>query len=601
MCGFFSIIYKEDSRNIGNVMTKAGFRLTYRGYDSTGAGVIDSECNLTVRKDKGSIEDVSERYNFSGLTGNRGIIQLRWATYGKPSKENSQPHLSCDGELMAAHNGNIINSHKLRATLTAKGHKFLSVNDGEIVPHIIEDNMNASGDLVKAAVKSYKQMVGDYAFVITKRTERKMYAAKKGSSMFVGIGDDFICASSDLYAILDNTKKILSVNDGEMVVFDCEDYQIYSLVTGRKIQRKAVIQTISPEDVYKEPYRSFMEKEIHEIPNKINALINYYTDSDTLEGFAKLAKGKHILITGSGTSYNAAFMGLYFLNRMSNKNVTLIYPSEINDRLKHVNMKDTLLVAVSQSGETKDIKNAVDTYRKNMKGKVVAVVNNMGSTLAMNSDFRLPTMSDMEVAVPATKTFINQVVLFYVLSCYIMGKSKEQIKREGKSIIKAMKSVSGIYSSIDPEIINILSTNDRMHILGYSLTHPVAMEGALKMKEVNYINVEAMHSSEFKHGPLALITEKYPIILITSSSDKHYTLSHINEIQTRDGIVITVSQNDKDIMHNSDYSIAIPVRDENIFAMAAVYLLQMLSMHIAYEKGIDPDKPRNISKTITVD
>jgi len=361
------------------------------------------------------------------------------------------------------------------------------------------------------------------------------------------------------------------------------------------------VQTLAPEDVYKEPYRSFMEKEINEIPHKINALINYYTDADILEGFSKITKGKNILITGSGTSYNAAFMGLYFLNRLAKKHVTLVYPSEINDRLKHVNMKDTVLIAVSQSGETKDIKNAVDVYRKHIKGKVIAIVNNMGSTLAMNSDFRLPTMSDMEVAVPATKTFINQIVLFYVLSGYISGKSKAEIRKDGKALIKIMKSVHGIYNNISNEIVDILSSCDKMHILGYSLTHPVAMEGALKMKEVNYINVEAMHSSEFKHGPLALITDKYPIVLVAATADKHYTLSHINEIQTRDGIVITISQNDKDIIKNSDHNVSIPVKDENVFAIASVYLLQMLSMRIAYEKGIDPDKPRNISKTITVD
>ncbi len=601
MCGFFTIVFNKENKNMGSILKNAGERLSYRGYDSTGIAVFNENEKFVIKKDKGSVEIVDKKLNFSQYSGYKGIIQLRWATYGKPSKINAQPHKDCTGRYVSAHNGNIINVHSLFEKLKKAGHRIKSENDGEVIVHIIEDYLNKGKSLNDAVKLAYRDIKGDYAFCFADKKSRKMIAMKKGSSLFAGKGNGFIVVSSDLYAVLDHTNKIIPLKDSEMIEFDSDNYTIRNIISMESIKRSPEKNSLNPCIMYKRPYDSFMEKEISEVPTKIDLLREYYVSSNHLNKLKRtLSKGK-LVITGSGTSYNAALLGTYFLNRISGIDVAVHLPSDINDRLKYVGDKSSNLLVVSQSGETKDVKNAIDSFRNYSKGKVIGMINNLASTMGMTSDYILPTISDMEISVPATKTFINQVVLFYILSLFLKGESKSNIDKKIKSLIKSLKKAKKDTDEQLSSLADKLIKRDFMHILGYSLTYPCAKEGALKMKEVNYMNIEAMHSSEFKHGPLALIKRKYPIILITTAKDKHYTLSHINEIQTRSGIIISISQKDKDIEKNSDINITINEKDENCFAIISVYLMQILSLKIAYKKGINPDQPRNISKTITVD
>lgn len=599
MCGFFGIITDRDDAKIGDILIKAGERLSYRGYDSTGIAVFRKDGKYRIKKDRGSVDAVAKRMNFSAMKGYKGIIQLRWATYGRPSKVNAQPHNDCTGNYVTAHNGNIINTHSLFVELKKKGHQMKSENDGEIIAHIMEESLAKRSDVKTAVDEAYRRIKGDYAFVFTEKASSSMTAVKKGSSLFAGIGKGFACVSSDLYAVLDHTDNILMLNDGEMITFSIKGYEIIDLKTGKKVDRKPAFNDIEPTSVYKEPYDSFMEKEIHEVPVRVQTLLDYYTGSNELERLARIINRKRLIITGSGTSYNAALLGTYFLNRIASMDVSIYLPSDISGRLRYVHNGRSNLLAVSQSGETKDIKNAMDSFKTYSKGKIIGMINNMASTIAMTADFTLPTLSDMEVSVPATKTFINQATLFYIISQYLSLKAID-IKANVENLVSVLKKVlKG--SNGHEKVIDMLSKRKFFHILGYSMTLPVAMEGALKMKEVNYVNVEAMHSSEFKHGPLALITKNYPVVIVASKYDKHYILSHINELKTRSAYIITITQKDADLKKNSDYNIVIDTEDENIFAIASVYMLQILSMKIAYKKGINPDMPRNISKTITVD
>jgi len=599
MCGFFAIVYNKRNPQLGNILKRAGDKLSYRGYDSTGIAVFEKDGKYGIYKDKGHVDDVARRLGFSNYGGYKGIIQLRWATYGKPSKRNSQPHSDCTGEYVAAHNGNIINVHHLFRELTEEGHSIRSKNDGEVVVHIMEEGLKTM-DLNDAVRYTYERIKGDYAYCFTDRNNGHITAVKKGSSLFAGIGKDFICVSSDYYAILDHTHRIVFLNDGEMINFSHNHFTVSDIVTGNKKRRRITKNNIDAEIIEKEPYDSFMEKEISEVPLKLETLKEYYLSTRNLSKLRKILSSSHLNITGSGTSYNAAFLGTYFMNRIAGLDVGTYLPSEISDRLRYINKHNSNLMVVTQSGETKDIKNAIDVFRSYSNGKIIGMINNLGSSIAVMSDFVLPTISDMEISVPATKTFINQITLFYIISLYMSGMKMKDIDSKLDILIKYISSVKREDSSIRM-FADKLTGKRNMHILGYSLTYPVALESALKMKEVNYKHIEAMHSSEFKHGPLALISRDYPVILITTARDKHYTLSHINEIQTRKGQIFCISQPDEDLSNNADFTLEIDIDDENLFAIAAAYVMQTVALQIAYNKGIDPDKPKNISKTITVD
>jgi len=600
LCGFFGIIFEKDEKRMGDILTQAGVRLSYRGYDSTGVCVVKKDNTYSLKKDAGSVEDVSKKYSFHKMSGYKGIIQLRWATYGKPNKINAQPHTDCLGEIITAHNGNIINTHTLFENLRKENHIIKSENDGEVIAHLIE-KYSAGNSYHKSILKSIDEIKGDYAFVMTPVSENKIYAFKKGSSMFAGVGKGFISVSSDYTALRDITSKIIRINDGELFEITFSSYEIFDTKTMKKIKRMPVIDKEKPYIASMDKYASYMEKEIHEVPYRIKDLFKEYKYSRMFKNFSKIVKKDGFVITGSGTSYNASLLGVYFLNRIANIDAQIYYPSDIIDRFQHLKSTKKCLLVVSQSGETKDIKNAIDIYKKFGKGKVFAVLNNLNSSIGHLSDFNLPIFSGTEMAVPATKTFINQTVLFYMMSMYFAGREDYYIEEKIDSLVKTLNKI--MHKNIEEldSVAENLYKLKYFHILGYAMTYPVAMEGALKMKEVNYINVEPMHSAEFKHGPLALITKNYPVIFITSKSNKNYTLSHINEIKTRDGLIITISQNDDDLKKNSDIFIPINTDDENIFAIASAFMLQILSLKIAYLKKINPDKPRNISKTITVD
>jgi len=600
MCGFFGIIFEKDEKRMGEILIQAGVRLSYRGYDSTGAAVVKKDSSFKLKKDAGSVEEVSKKYDFKSMKGYKGITQLRWATYGKPNKINSQPHTDCEAKLISAHNGNIINTHSLFETLTKERHNIKSENDGEVIPHLIEKYSRKLSHH-DAILRAIADIEGDYAFVMTPVSEERMYAFKKGSSMFAGLGSGFVCVSSDYTAVRDLTSKIIRINDGELFEFTFRNYTLYSAKTGRSLKRIPVTDKEKPYEVSKGGYRSFMEKEIHEVPTRITEMFREYRSRTLLRDFAATVSRDGFVITGSGTSYNASLLGAYFLNRIAGVDAQIYYPSDILDRLRHQKSVKKHLLAVSQSGETKDIKNAIDMYKCFGRGKVFSILNNLNSSIGHLSDHTLPTFSGTEIAVPATKTFINQAVLFYIMSMYFANESDGAIEERIKSLVKTLSSIASSGSGILDQVAERIHSVRHFHVLGYSLTYPVAMEGSLKMKEVNYINAEPMHSAEFKHGPLALVTKNYPVIMVTDRESKHFTLSHINEIKTREGFIITLSQPDDDLRKNSDIFVPIKTDDENIFAIAAAYMLQILSMKIAYRKGIDPDKPRNISKTITVD
>ena len=603
MCGFFGIIYADEKREMGEVLFNAGKRLSYRGYDTSGVAVFDREGNFLIKKDVGRIEEVAEKHGFTELSGNKGIIQLRWATFGVPSVRNAQPHSDCTGEFVGAHNGNIINTPALRMRLQDAGHNLKGENDGEVILHIIEDYYKITGDIIQSIVQGSKELEGDFAFIVTKKDENRMFVVKRGSSLFVGRGDGYYCASSDLTSILDHTRNILTLSDGEFVEFGTDYYIVRDLETGKVIEKNLEEIDIDIGTVEKGSFPHFMLKEIYESPQKAKGLIGLMSGNVVYEEGADLINASpRIFITGAGTSYHSALLGTYYFSRISGKLFNISFASDFRELSAPVLEDDDLLIAVSQSGETKDVKNVCDTFREKSKGKIISVVNNIGSTIALMSDLVLPIASDIEISVPATKTFVNQALLF--LNMAIISGKKKMMKVPTipfENIPGILERSIEVAEKYVDEVIDAVNNFNEFYILGYGLTYPAALEGALKVKEVVYVHAEGMYSGEFKHGPLSIVHEDYPVFFISTIQDKFFVLSHIQEVKTRLGKIITIAPEDPDLEGVSDIFIPLPTDNPYLVPVSAVVFFQMLAYRMGVNRGIDPDFPKNISKTITVD
>ncbi len=601
MCGFFGVVFPEEKNNIGEILYKAGERLSYRGYDTAGIAFFENN-KYEIRKEKGSIEEVDRLLGFKGVKGYKGIIQLRWATFGEPKKENAQPHDDCSGRFVGAHNGNIVNTVSLRKMLIDRGHKLKGENDGEIILHIIEEMISGGASTMPEAIESADKLIkGDYAYVITDLNDKyRMYAVKKGSSMFAGVAEEYICVSSDLTAVLDHTDRIIMIEDGEYIEFTPNEYVIRKL-SGEIIDRKPQKIDISIDDVHKGNYPHFMIKEIKESPSRVKELIDIMPDHEGYKKAIDLLGGTEgsVFLIGSGSSYNALSIGAYYLSDISGINVDTFYASGFSRRYGNVIKDKDILFAVSQSGETKDVKNTIKFFKEKTNGKIIGLYNMIGSSLAYMSDIVLPTVCDIEISVPATKTFINQVVSFLFLSYKIGNKNDTtEIEKIPSYLEKTLKREEEIKKWAD-----IIKNYSSVSFLGYGIMHPVVMEGSLKLKETAYIYAEPMFSGEFKHGPLAIIDEGYPVIFVSTGDgeDKSMIISHISEVKTRKGKIFTISSYDDDIVAMSDYFIQLPDVPYHIKPIVSAYMLQILSYWVGVGKGIDPDRPRNISKTITVD
>jgi glucosamine--fructose-6-phosphate aminotransferase (isomerizing) len=601
MCGFFSIVFEKDRKDLGNILTKAGFRLAYRGYDTVGIGYIKDNGFFEIRKAPGKIHRVYKDLNFEEIEGKRGTIQLRWATYGAPSFENAQPHFDCHKRLIGAHNGNIVNSPFLRENLISKGHHFIGENDGETLVHVIEDFYNTSGDLKDSIFKAFQTLKGDYAFSITAINENKFYAVKKGSSLFLGVGDDFIAVSSDLVALLDLTKNIVTLYDGELVEFTEKEYSIYNLTTGEKISRDPIYTELDIKDAEKGNFPHFMIKEINEIPEKARNIINFLPEFRELDEIVDdILASKKKFITGSGTSLHAGILGSFYMSQIAKELFIPVAASEFSERYGNVVEEGDLLFVVTQSGETKDVKNAMDSFGN--RGKTIGLINVLGSSIALRCNHVIPVLSDLEISVPATKTFVNQVIALLYLSIEIAKKKGlpyPDIKFE--ELPGKLSEAISIAETQKNEVIKALIPWRDFYVLGFGLTYPIALEGALKIKEVVYIHAEGMYSAEFKHGPLSIVEEEYPVIFISTLKDKHMILSHINEVKCRGGKIITIAPEDEELRKESHIFVPIPDGNEYLTPILAVIPMQIIAYHMSIHKGIDPDFPKNISKTLTVD
>ncbi len=596
MCGIFGINYRHE-KLIGPTLINAGLSLSYRGYDSVGIGVINQKGDIDLRKDAGKVNEVAEKYNFHEVIGKRGILQLRWATFGAPSKENSQPHFDSEGLMVGAHNGNVVNNAQLREEFIAEGMTVRSTNDGESCVHAVERFTKQGFSMVESIRKAYDVLEGDYAFVIAKAADDKLYAFKKGSGLIAGIGEDFTCISSDLPSVLPLTRNIIFLNDGEIIELSSEDFVVYSVLDGSIIERETVLVEESMEVAQKGGFDHFMLKEIHEQPKTAEELLHLWNSSNDIDLVVEsLKKARNIYFIGCGTSYNACNSGSVFFNRICSKPVIPVAaPQFIAQFGKSINAED-VGIFVSQSGETKDVLNAVDVART-MGMQVFSLVNVVGSTLTKISSKWLPLACGYEISVPATKTFTNQLVAFLYLAYKVANKNIEDINLLPDLMRSTIENSPDQIKEILPHVQNW----DDLYSLGYGLTYPIALEGALKLKEITYAHCEGMLSTEFKHGPLAAVTNDYPIIFSTVEEDVPLIISGINEVTCRGARAIVVGPKDERLEINAQHTIDLPKTNPEFTSILAIIPLQLISYHMSVNRGYDPDFPRNLSKTLTVD
>ena len=595
MCGIFGIVSKEE-KQLGPTLIEAGRRLSYRGYDSVGCATIDSQGVIDLRKDAGKVDVVASQLNFEEMSGVRGMLQLRWATFGEPSQVNSQPHLDSDGAMVGAHNGNVVNNVELREAFIAEDMTVRSTNDGESCVHAVERYVRQGMDMVTAIRHAYNDLQGDYAFVIARADEDCMYAFKKGSGLVAGIAKDAIIISSDLPSVLPLTRKIMRMEDGEIITFWHDRLELHD-IHGHLIEREPEIVKESMEVAQKGGYAHFMEKEIHEEPKVAEELLNLLDSSvDVAPMLEGMRAARNLYFVGCGTSYNACMMGSVYFSRLAGRVAIPVLAPQFIAQFAPALGPDDVGIFVSQSGETKDVLNAIEAAKE--KGaSIFSLVNVIGSTLTKVSEYHLPMGCGYEISVPATKTFTNQVISFLYMAMRIGGHDTAALKKLPALMEECIETALPQIEAIEAK----MQGWDSLYCLGYGLSYPMALEGALKIKEITYAHCEGMLSTEFKHGPLAAVTDGYPILFAVAPEDVPLIVSGINEVTCRGGWAVAIGEDDPRLRANAHDVIIIPRSTPEIAALLTVLPLQLLSYRMSLLRGFDPDFPRNLSKTLTVD
>ncbi len=610
MCGITGIVSKN-RENIGELLVKCSRKLTYRGYDSVGVAAV-KDGKVDLRKDVGTIDVVDRQLNLSAMRGDRGIAQLRWATYGAPTKVNAQPHYGCTEVFYGAHNGNLHNYAEYRAQLVEAGHIVRSENDGELCVHAVDKYYEQTGDMFEAVRLSTRDLKGAFAYAVGRADEPEIYAVKMGSSLVAGVAGSDTIVSSDLPSILPLTNRVVYLQDGEMVVLTPDDVRVYRVEDGKHLDRVPQISNVDAHAAEKGGYPHFMLKEINEQPTVAQDVVGVLCGKECDNWLKMIGDSSKKYLVACGSSYNAGVVGTYYFNRLAGVSVTPVIGGQFEPMYGETLDEDTLCMLVSQSGETKDIMNILNLVKDSKKGNTLGVVNVIGSTLMFQADDYVPMACGYEVSVPATKTYFSQTVIFAYLAAKLGERNGFLDPSESKRFITLLENELPTLTQKTIDKTGILTKNlartlldvKDLYCLGYGFTDGVAREGALKIKEICYNHCEGMYSSEFKHGPLSIVTEGYPVIFVTTPQDSWMVINHINEVKARHGRTIVVGEFEDSLNHYvddiTDY-LVVPKSDVLLNPLLDVIPLQMLSYYLSVDLGINPDLPRNLSKTLTVD
>ena len=603
MCGIIGYIGKK---NAVPVLLYGLQRLEYRGYDSAGIAVIEkTDKKIIVEKQVGKIKDLQEYLWNKKIEGHTALGHTRWATHGAPTIENAHPHTSQKGTISLVHNGIIENYLELKKELLDKGYRFKSETDTEVIAHLFEDLY--TGDLLETAFKVAKKLRGAYAVgVISTYEPDRIIGIKKGSPLIVGLGKDENFIASDIPAVLEYTKDFIALDDGEIALVKIDEVEVFS-IDGKKIEKKPFHVTWDVSVAEKAGYKHFMQKEIHEQPRTIGDTITGFSSSKDDKLFDIVKRADRLYIIACGTSYHAGLIGKFWIERFAKIPVEVDYASEYRYRDRIIN-KNSVVMGISQSGETADTRFALlDAKREG--AKTISLVNVVGSSLSRETDFVLYTYCGPEIGVAATKTFTAQLVslLLFALEAGIKKgtisfRDYEYIYNQLLHIPSKVEDILNKDNYIKEIAHRYMNASDFL-FLGRNINYPIALEGALKLKEISYIHAEGYPAGEMKHGPIALIDEKMPVICV-APKDRFYEkiFSNIQEVKARKGKVLSVAtEGDSQIKQISDEVIYIPQTIDPLYPILTVIPLQMLSYHIATLLGKDVDQPRNLAKTVTVE
>ena len=610
MCGILG--YIGDQKKTVDVLLKGLSRLEYRGYDSSGIAVIE-DGRSRVFKSKGKLSNLKTKINKHSPKGTLGIGHTRWATHGDASQKNAHPHVS--GNISVVHNGIVENYLDLKSELKKKGYQFHSDTDTEVIAHLIEDMSQSGLEFEDAARAAFKRIEGSFAIAaISDKDPDKVIATRKFSPLILAKGEHENFLASDVPAILPFCKDVIYLEDGDVAILQKDNIQITDL-DGNKVKRKVQSINWDPISAEKCGYRHFMIKEIYEQPRAILDTMRGRFSEETGEIYFEdvdpsLFKNvKRIVALACGTSYHASLIGKYMIEKIAKVSVEVDIASEFRYR-KPIIDKNTLAVAVSQSGETADTSEAL-IEAKERGAKTLSITNVMMSKIARDSDGVIYTHAGPEIGVASTKAFTTQLIAFYFLAIYL-GRLKKQItKQESIQLIKDALSIPQLIEitlKLDDEIkelANEFYVYNNFLYLGRGINHPIAFEGALKLKEISYIHAEGYAAGEMKHGPIALIDENMPVVLIAPGDGIAYKkiLGNLQEVRARKGKVIflTSDPDAPEIMNNVDRIIEVPDCPFLISPIISIVPLQLLAYHIATYKGTDVDQPRNLAKVVTVE
>jgi len=590
MCGIIGYCGKKPAVPIALEALK---RLEYRGYDSAGiASLYDGK--LLIRKDAGKIDEVIQKQNLAGLPGIVAIGHTRWATHGGVTKFNAHPHSDCSGRVAVVHNGIIENNQQLRQELTKIGHKFSSETDTEIIPHLIEDELKNGCSLEQAVLNIAPRLEGSYSFlVISLDDPSKIIGTRKNIPLIVGIDAPDYYVSSDALAFSQYTNQVMSLEDNEVVMLTKEGIEFFD-AQGNKLIKQARKLDHGWAESHKGDYQYFMLKEIMEQAQVLSQIV--HQDEKRFTNIAlDILRASQVIITACGTSRYAALVGRYLFSRVGKKFCDVVMASEFGYFADSVD-KNTIVIAVSQSGETADVVEGVKAAR-DAGAQVISIVNRPNSILADLSHQVIYLNCGAEIAVAATKSFLSQLAMFYLLSFSMVNAFSEAAAK----LTDLSNEITRVLDWNKNELIKVsqkLKDKNDFYYMARGINFAIASEGALKLKEISYIHAEGMPAGELKHGTLALIESGTPVVVICPADYTFLeTLSNAVEAKSRGAYIIGVSDRESDIY---DSWVKIPKVDELLYPMVAVVPLQLLAYHLAINRGCDPDKPRNLAKSVTV-
>ncbi len=588
MCGIIGYV---GQREASPILLEGLKKLEYRGYDSAGMAVKDEDNKINMIKDVGKVDEINSKHNFLKLRGKIGCSHNRWSTHGGVTKENAHPHLSNNRKISIVHNGIIENYQELREMLQKEGFKFYSETDTEVIPNLIELEMRGGKDYIEAAKSALLHLEGSYALVALNEDDNRLIAARKGSPLVIGIGDGEYFAASDIPAFLKHTKNVVYLYDNDFVVLP--DMKIYNLKQKSEVMRPVDTISWNAEKAERGEFNHFLLKEITEQADTIQNAIDQ--DERFILDLVEEVKSSHgLFFVGCGTAYHACLSGSYIFSKIAKEHVNVVLASEF-PHFEYFLTDKTLVIAVSQSGETADVLEAVKAAKK--KGaKVISVVNVQGSSLHRESDVALLTKAGPEICVLSTKAYTSQLAVLTLLAYAIAGRLEE-----GKAQLKNLHNLIYNLTSANArehikKVAELLKDKNHIFTIGRGILYPTALEAALKIKEVSYIHTEGFAGGELKHGTIALIERGTPCIVFASEENEKETISNAMEIKSRGGFIIGVAPK-----NNPVFDIFIKVPEVGICdPICHVIPAQILAYQLAILRGCDPDMPRNLAKSVTV-